>query len=161
MVNCSVSLGLARDHGTIVDSFQTYRYKKIKLVWVPTNGPNDSDAGTIIKMQYISNPEDIVYYSQTATSLNAINFINATYNYKVWNAWQHREFNINLTDKQRRTWYTVDYAPTTSTVNDHERMSQGMIAVTFEKAVNNAVVLGQYKIVYELELRGLSSTPGT
>lgn len=160
LASCQSTIGISRNHLNITDSFQLYRYKTLQMEWIPRIGPNSVDAGAVVKCQYSTSPEDINYITQTATATNAENFIKATEDYKVFNAWERFTWNVPLNRLNRLPWYSVDTTFTPS-VDGYERNTQGVVVVTYQNTTTAAVVLGEFRFTYVLELRGLSSTPGT
>jgi len=160
LVNTHSTTGIVRNHVNISDSFQLFRYKSLIMEWIPHVGPNSSDAAAIVKVNYITNPEDVFYISQTATATNADNFVKNTEGYKVFNAWERFQWRVPLSKYHRLPWYSVDTVYTAS-VEGYERNTQGLVVVTYQNTTTAAVILGEFRFHYIVEFKGLASTPGT
>jgi hypothetical protein len=157
-VDCHATVGIARNHNVICNSYEDYVYRKLIMEWIPKVGPADVNAGAQIAMAFYDNAENVFWVTQTATSTTIQTAVPSTRYPFIFNAWERVKWNVPLT--RRRKDFAVNSAVGAS-VAEYERCTQGVVAVAITNTITSAIVLGSYRFYYEVELRSLASTPGT
>jgi hypothetical protein len=156
-VDCNITYGIPRAHNAITDSYQNYVYRSLRVEWLPIVGPAHVDAGAQVQITYIDNAEDMFFIQNTATATTAKNAILST-NYKAFNAWERFTWNVPLTRRRKTFAVNTVYTPS---IESLERSAQGMMAMAISGTATAAIQLGSYRFIYDIELTGLSSYPGT
>jgi len=151
-VGTDSTFGASRVMNSMVRQYREYRYRKITVTWIPSIGPASADAGGRIFMAITNNPEQMNFFQVTATSAQRISFAKGARNATYFNAWERVAWNVPLAP--RKPWYDVNTIEAAYDVNVFDRAVQGMIVQGYE-SVSAAVILGTWKITFDLELRGL------
>lgn len=160
-LNCSNTVGIARLHNVIANSYQEYRFKKVRLEWIPAVGPADSNARCQVNVGWTTNPEMMSWTVNTATSTTITNEILTQAKPKIFNAWER--VIVDLPMIYRKKWFDVNSviggAPT---IDSYDRDSQMLVQIGIQNGdAATTTVVGSYRFLYELELRGLASNTGT
>lgn len=156
-VDCETGLGLTRAVGPMVILYNEYKFRSVTVEWIPSISPASVDAGSRVHIAYVDNPEKIVNFDALAAA-GAVQAVRSVKNCKTFNAWERYSYTVPLT--YRRKLFDVDGTPAANTADVLDRICQGEIQVAIE-SITPSVVLGTYRITFNLELHGLAFTQTT
>jgi len=143
----------AYDLLAITKLYNEFVYHSVRYDWVPNVSPGVADGGSQIYIGYIDNAEEIVTWVGAAVG-TAFNIAKTGRNTKFFNAWERFSYNVPVSHKQK-TFDTNYNLAAYSDSNVNDRSVQG--AVVFgASTLSAAVTLGQWRVTYVLELRGLN-----
>lgn len=136
----------------IIGNYQTYKYSKLQIKWLPGVAPGVTDAGSRITAAYFDNPEVILNILGTAPAgLSAI--VKGARNSVSWNAWESFSYNVPLTTR-RKTFDTN--SNTTYTIDIIDRSVQGLVLLVCD-GINLVATLGQVNISVEVSVHGFET----
>jgi hypothetical protein len=142
--------GVSAELSGITTFYNEYKYHKLVLRWLPQLAPGVSGAGTRITAAYFDNAEAVATL-MTLNSSSLIPVVKATRNAVSWNAWEQFTYNVPLTNRRKTFDVNTGIAYGSDNV---DRSVQGLVVVVFE-SLNATENLGQFKLTYDLWLRGL------
>jgi hypothetical protein len=162
MVDCSINIitaGAKRvqsinfDLNAVSIRYTEYRYTNVQFHWIPHVAPGVADGGSPIYIAYLDNPENITNSVASASPTDIAN-VKGVRSLKTFNAWQKFTYNVPLT--YRLPWFNVNNN-TSWPIADVERAVQGAVLVGIE-SISAISDLGAFRVTYDLELRGLTTT---
>lgn len=137
--------------------YADYWFTALQLHWIPHVAPGVTDGGTVVFIGYLDNPEQIsALQAMTAAQLGVV--VRSLRNVKSFNAWQPFTYNVPLT--KRLPKFNVNLNTAYNDANVLERSTQGTVIVYYE-TISAAVDVGQFRGIYDLELRGMNVTQTT
>ncbi len=148
-----VSYGLI----AISSVYNEYVYRSVRFDWLPYVSPSSADGGSQIYVGYVDNAEEISGLS-SASIASAFNTSKAIRNMRFFNAWERFSYTVPLT--RRRKIFDVNVNASYSNADTVDRSVQGAVVVGVN-SVSAAASLGQWRVTYLLELRGLDTLQST
>jgi len=136
----------------ITTFYNEYKYNKVVMKWLPQISPGLAGAGSRITAAYFDNAESISNL-MGSNSTTLIPIIKSSRNAVSWNAWEQFTYSVPLT--MRRKTFDVN-TNSTYAVDSVDRSTQGLVVAIVE-SINATENLGQFKLTYDLWLRGLTT----
>jgi len=148
---------IARSLTGITKLYNEYVFRSVTCTWIPSVSPGIADGGGQINICYVDNPEEMSsYFTLSDSTLFATS--KAVRNSKTFNAWERFTFSVPLT--RRIKSFNVNQNTGTGDVNQFMRSTQGFILVG-ASAISPIAQLGQWKITYTMDLKGLNFLQAT
>lgn len=154
MVNNDRVFGLSRVLENLTKFYSTYKYRQVSVEWLPKVAPGVADGGSRVHIAYLDSPERMSNWF-SLTDAQRLNVVVGCTNVKSFNAWERYTYNVPLT--YRRKSFDVDVTVTSTTPDDFDHTTQGMIVMVFQ-SVSAAIVLGGWRIKFSEELMGLDAS---
>jgi hypothetical protein len=148
--------GVALGTTTISGRYNEYRYKSLRVEWIPSMSPASLEAGSRVHIAYIDNPEMMVQYEAQTLNLAKIGMVRSVKNVQSFNAWERFQFRVPLTYR-KKVFNTDTTLALGSGVDVHERSTQGAVIIGIEGITPSAASYGTLRTGYVMELKNLAA----
>jgi hypothetical protein len=158
-VSTDNTFGISRNNSSITGAYQEYKYNSLQWEWIPRVAPGVADGGSTVYVAYIDNPESIKTIVNGTTFVVAFAMVVNSANMKTFNAWERFTYKVPLTYRKKLFNVNTNLV-STGDIYEIDRTFQGLI-ITCYQSISAAIVLGQARMSYQVELHTLQSGVNT